>query len=90
MMQLLSSFASGFNLRHYTMEIRAMYTATNDSLSPAEILTLRVCSVLGEITPETLDYAQPGGRGLHSFRFQLKLVPISAQLELFCPPCNPT
>jgi len=38
-----------------------MYTAVNDSLSAAEILTLRVCSVLGEITPETLDYAQPGG-----------------------------
>ena len=46
-----SSFALGFNLRRYTMDIRAMYTAVNDSLSPAEILTLRVCSVLGEITP---------------------------------------
>lgn len=42
-------------------DVRAMYTAMNDSLSPSEILTLRVCSVLGEITPETLVYAQPGG-----------------------------
>ena len=38
-----------------------MYTVMNDSLSPPELLALRVCSVLGEITPETLIYVQPGG-----------------------------
>jgi hypothetical protein len=43
------------------MDVRAIYTAVNDSLSPSELLALRVCSVLGEITPETLVYAQPGG-----------------------------
>jgi hypothetical protein len=48
-------------LYRYATDVRAMYTAVNDSLSPSEILTLRVCAVLGEITPETLVYAQPGG-----------------------------
>ena len=43
------------------MDVRAIYTAVNDSLSQSEILCLRVCSVLGEITPETFHYAQPGG-----------------------------
>ena len=43
------------------MDVRAIYTSLNDSLSPSEILTLRICSVLGEITPEILLYAQPGG-----------------------------
>ena len=42
-----------------------------------------VTSSMAPLSTASIRAAAPWGQGL-------TLVPISAQLELFCPPCNPT
>jgi len=79
---LLSKFAFNFNLRRYTKvaHVRAAHASHRTALA---LRAWRRAAAVEKGRCHTAD-VRAAGRGLHS------LVPISAQLELFCPPYDPS
>jgi len=78
--QLLSNFAFNFNLRRYIVDSVSV-SGHNLLLAPVAIaVLLALVAVSAGVVTYRVMRARQG----------LTLIPVSAQLELFCPPCNRT